>query len=246
MDRLRIARSIRTLRVRRAWTQRHLAAVSNVSRTFVSDVERGLVRYADIGRLEAVVAALGADLDVRVRWRGEALDRLLDEAHADLVDLAVRLLKAAGWEAALDVTFNEYADRGSVDVLGRHPLTRSLLVVEAKSVIGDAQATLMPLDRKVRLGSVIARPLGWAPATTSRLLVMWGGTANRRRVARIAASFDAALPARGAEVRRWLREPVGTLSGLLFLSDSAAGGVRRRATGRMRVNPPRRRPGVAG
>ena len=113
--------------------------------------------------IERVCGALGADIDVRVRWRGEALDRLLDDSHALLVDRTVELLRDAAWDVALEATFNVYGERGSVDILAWHARTSSLAVIEDKSVIADTQGTLLPLDRKVRLGKAIARDRGWDP-----------------------------------------------------------------------------------
>jgi transcriptional regulator with XRE-family HTH domain len=237
VDPLWVGRSIRAIRVGKDWTQADLASVAGVSRQFVTDLEAGHAGRATIKRIERVCHAVGAELDVRVRWRGEGLDRLLDEAHADLVALVLELLRACDWEAAVEVTFNDFGDRGSVDVLGWHPTTRSLLIVEVKSVIADAQGTLMPMDRKGRLGRKIAVPFGWDPGTISKLLVVWEGTTNRRRIARAAPVFDAALPMRGRSVRRWLQRPSGHLAGMLFLSDAGGSGPRRRSTGRTRVNP---------
>jgi len=242
MDRLRVGRSIRVIRVRLGWRQADLATAANVSRSFVSDVERGLIGHGDLPRLERLCVAVGADLDVRVRWRGEGVDRLLDESHADLVERTVDLLKGFGWETAIEVTFNEFGDRGSVDVLGWHGPTTSLLVVEVKSVVGDAQATLMPLDRKTRLGAKIGGLRGWIPSSVSRLLVLWDGTTNRTRVERLESTFRTAFPIRGRAVGAWLRRPSGTVSAVVFLPDSARGGIRRRATGRLRVNRPLRPP----
>src|SRR5881396_4090007 len=82
MDRLRLGRSPRALRIRLGWRQADVAIAAGASRAFVSKVERGLIMHSDLDRLERICQALGADLDVRIRWRGEALDRLLDEAHA--------------------------------------------------------------------------------------------------------------------------------------------------------------------
>ena len=241
MDRLRIARSVRAIRIRLGLRQADVAAAARVSRGFVSNVERGLIG-GDIGRLDAVCRALGADLDVRVRWRGEGLDRLLDEAHADLVERTVTMLRGAGWETGIEVTFSEFGERGSIDVLGWHATSASLLVVEVKSIVGDAQATLMPLDRKTRLGRKIVASRGWEPTSVSRLLIVWDSSANRRRIARLGSTFDAAFPVRGREVRRWLRGPTAPISALLFLPDAAAGSTRRRATGRLRVRLPKSRP----
>jgi transcriptional regulator with XRE-family HTH domain len=219
------------------WRQVDLATAAGVSRSFVSDVERGLIGHGHLPGVERLCVALGADLDVRVRWRGEGIDRLLDESHADLVERTIALLQEFGWNTAVEVTVNEYGDRGSVDVLAWHAASRSLLVVEVKSVVVDAQGTLMPLDRKTRLGAKIGEQRGWEPASVSRLLVTWDGTTNRRRVERLESMFRAAFPVRGRAVTAWLRRPVGMISGLMFLPDSAHGGIRRRATGRLRVKP---------
>jgi len=206
----------------------------------VSKVERGLIGDVDLDHLDRLCRALGADMDLRIRWRGEGLDRLLDEAHAALVDRVVHELQRSGWQTAVEVTFNDYGDRGSVDVLGWHPIVRALLVVEVKSVVPDAQATLSPLDRKSRLGRKIGLLRGWDAATVSRLLVVADRPINRRRVARLASTFDAALPARNREIRRWLRAPDGSIAGLWFLSDASARGVRHGSAARLRVNLPRR------
>jgi transcriptional regulator with XRE-family HTH domain len=221
--------------------QTDVAAAASVSRAYVSKVERGLIRKSDLERLERACQALGADLDVRVRWRGEGLDRLLDESHAVLVDRIVAELKSAGWDIAIEVTFNDFGERGSVDVVGWKPSSRALLIVEVKSVVPDAQATLMPLDRKARLGAKIGRQRGWEAASVSRLLVVANETVNRRRIARLSSTFDVALPVRGHAVRRWLRKPDGSIAGLLFLSDSPPGSVRRSTAARLRVNRPRNR-----
>ncbi len=242
MDGLRVGRSLRAIRIRRGWRQSDLAERSGASRSYVSKVERGLIATTELESLERMCRALDAELDIRVRWRGEGLDRLLDEAHATLVDRFVRELRAAGWDVAVEVTFNSFGDRGSVDIFGWHAATESVLIVEVKSVVPDSQATLMPLDRKFRLGLQIARDRGLAGRSVSRLLVVADRTVNRRRVGRLESMFEAALPARGHAVRRWLKAPVGSLSGLLFLSDSPPGGVRRSTAGRQRVNPPRQRP----
>lgn len=118
MDALRVGRSLRALRVRRRLRQADVAAKAGISRSQYSRIERGSLRGLPVGDLQSACAALGADMDVRVRWHGEGLDRLLDAAHADLVNRTVRLLTDAGWESAVEVTFNEYGERGSVDLLG--------------------------------------------------------------------------------------------------------------------------------
>ena len=100
-----------------------------------------------------------------------------------------------------------------------HRPTGSLLVIEIKSVVPDLQAMLGTLDRKVRLAVGMARERGWRVDTVSRLVVVPDDRTARRRVGRHAATFEVALPSRTAAVRRWLRAPIGTLAGILFLTD---------------------------
>lgn len=211
-----------------------------MSRSFVSKVECGKATTADFARLQRVCAALGADLEVRVRWQGEGVDRLLDEAHAAIVERVVALLSRYGWQTWLEVTFSIYGERGSIDVFAWHPATRTLLIIEVKSVVPDAQGTLAPLDRKARLAPGIARERGLDPAVVGRLLVVGERMENRRRVERFGALFNAALPTRGWAARRWLRNPAGPIAGLMFLSISTRSDARRTSTGRSRVRLPRK------
>ena len=194
---------------------------------------------SDLRRIESICRALGANLDVRVRWRGEGLDRLLDEAHARLVETIVKRLQSFAWECAVEVSFNDYGERGSIDVLAWHPSARALLVIEVKSVVPDVQATIFGLDRKARLGPKVAAARGWDMVTTSRLLVVRETSASRRRIGSVESVFEVAFPARGSEVRRWLRLPNRSLSGLLFLADSTPGRIGRGSSGRQRVGRPR-------
>lgn len=171
--------------------------------------------------------ALGAELEIRLRWNGERLDRLVDGAHARLVDTFASMLRTWGWEVAVEVTFSEFGERGSIDLLGFHPTLRALLVVEVKSVIPDAGSLLAGLDRKTRLAPTIAARRGWRAQTVASVLVVEEGTTARRRVATLAATFDTAFPQRGRAVTAWLRDPVGPLRGLLFLPDGHRSSHRR-------------------
>jgi hypothetical protein len=64
----------------------------------------------------------------------------------------------------------------------------------------------------------------------SRLLVFPDDRTSRRRVERHQATFDAVLPSRTAAVRRWIRQPVGLLAGVLFLPDAPHPVSRHRVT----------------
>jgi transcriptional regulator with XRE-family HTH domain len=235
MDSIRLGGQYRALRLRKDKRQVDVAISARVSRPLISRIERGEIANVQVGDLERVAAALGATLDMRLRWHGEALDRLLDEDHARIVDLIVRILRGGGWDVVVEASFSIWGERGSIDVLGWHPASRSLLVVEVKSVVPDNQAMLMALDRKARLAPVLAADRGWQPTSVARLLVVGDSAVSRRRIARLASTYDSALPARGRDVRRWLRAPVGSLAGVLFLACAPTGSAIHGLAGRQRV-----------
>jgi hypothetical protein len=196
--------------------------------------------------LVSVATALGATLNVRLLWQGEALDRLLDAGHAELVDRVIKILDSLDWEIATEVSFNVRGERGSIDILAFHRASGSLLVIEVKSVVPDMQAMLFGLDRKGRVAPDIARERGWAVTSVSRLLVLPDDRTARRRVAAHAATFRAALPARTAEVKRWLKSPSEPLAGILFLPGVLQATARHRI-GRVQAPiTPRVDPGVRG
>ncbi|HET7029371.1 MAG TPA: helix-turn-helix domain-containing protein [Candidatus Limnocylindrales bacterium] len=237
MDVIRLGLQLRALRIRRRWRQIDVAVRAGVSRSVVAAVERGEIGRMQLDTVLAVGRVLDARMDLVVRWHGEGLDRLLDAAHARLVDATVRVLRVTGWEVRVEVSFAIRGERGSIDVLAFHVATGRLLVIEVKSVVPDVQALLHGLDRKARVAVQIAAGLGWAArGPVGRLVVLPENATARRRIAGVAATFESALPDRNVAVRRWIRRPAGPCAGILFLSDDAPGDVRGKTTGVSRVH----------
>lgn len=219
MDPVRVGLAIRALRRRRGWTQTELGARSGSSASQISRLERGALRGVTLGHLERALAELGARLYVRVLWQGEELDRLLDRDHAVMVEAVIGQLSGHGWLTVPEATFQVAGERGSVDILAWHEAARSLLVIEVKSVVPDIQATLGGVDRKVRIAPALARQRGWPVVDLARILVVPDDRTSRRRIERFGATFARVLPARTAELKRWIAHPAGPMSGVLFLSD---------------------------
>jgi transcriptional regulator with XRE-family HTH domain len=232
MDSIRFGLGVRALRRRRGWTQAGLGARIGLSPSAVGRIERGRADRVTLRTLERVSAALGSRVDIRLLWNGESLDRFLDQRHASLVDATLERLNRAGWNAEVEVSFAIRGERGSIDILGFHPPTASLLVVEVKSVVPDLQAMLVSLDRKGRLAREIALGRGWLARSVTRLLVLPDDRTARRRVTDLHRTFGTALPARTVEVRRWLKAPVGTRHGVLFLANPPHTGTRHRISAR--------------
>ena len=201
MDAVRLGLSIRALRRRLGWTQRQLGERVRMSASEISRIERGAPHRVPIRTLERILEALGARLYLRVLWRGEELDRLLDHHHALIVERMLPLLALHGWTTIPEATFQVSRERGSIDILAWHQASGTLLVIEVKSVVPDVQATLGGLDRKARIAPNLARERGWAVLHTSRLLVLPDDRTARRRIQAFGATFDRALPARTTEIK---------------------------------------------
>ncbi len=232
MDPVRFGLAVRALRRRRGWTQQQLADRSRLSRSAISRIERGGGDRLTVQLLTKAAGVLGARISMRILWQGEELDRLLDRDHAALVEWVIRMLSAAGWLVAPEVTYRFGPERGSIDVLAWHPGSRHLLVVEVKSVVPDVQAMLAGIDRKARVAPLVARERGWSVRSVSRMLVLPNDRTARRRLATFASTFDRALPARTVELRRWVAAPDRPVAGVMFVSNVIHAGPRHRVARR--------------
>jgi transcriptional regulator with XRE-family HTH domain len=234
MDDQRVGRVVRALRRRRGWRQLDLATRAGCSQRTISRAELGRLPAPKV--LRQILFVLEATLVVDIRWRAGALDRLLDEDHSAVVGALAVLLGRMGWDVQLEVTYSIYGERGSYDLLAWHAASRTILVIEVKTDLPSAEATLRKLDEKARLALRVAREtFGWDGLNTARLLAMPDLSTLRRRVERHAQVFDRALPQRGHAVRHWLKAPTGQMAGLWFLSLSPrAAGIQNRG-GRERV-----------
>lgn len=122
VDDLRVGRLLRALRRRRGMRQFDVAASAHLSQQTVSLIQRGHLATLSIRAVRAVFAAVDARFDASVSWRGGQIDRLLDERHAILVGMTASELAQPGWEVLqVEVTFSEFGERGSIDILGVRP-----------------------------------------------------------------------------------------------------------------------------
>jgi transcriptional regulator with XRE-family HTH domain len=216
--------------------QADLAAAAGVSRSLVSLIERGRIDEVTISRLRAIVRALDASMAVDLRWRGAALDRLIDARHAALTSAAMNAIGSAGWLTHPEASYSHCGERGSIDVLAWHPDTHALLVIENKTELTSIEATLRKLDEKARLAARIAADrVGWRPITVSRLLILIANTTNRRRVRERDRVLRVALPARASTVRAWIHAPRGPIAGILFVPIDGVAGTKQRVPSPMRV-----------
>jgi transcriptional regulator with XRE-family HTH domain len=231
VDWVRFGRLLRALRMDRGLTQLQLAGRARISQTLVSRIERGGGGSVRSRTLQGIGEVLGARVTVRLDWNGEALDRLTDAGHADLVEQVVAALAAHAWEVVPEATFLIRGERGSIDVLAWHAASATLLIVEVKSVVPDIQGLLAPLDRKTRLAADIALPRGWRARRVDVLLVIGDTRTSRRRVERYGVTFVSRFPDRIARIRQVIANPATSgapLRGLWFLSFNSGATARHR------------------
>jgi transcriptional regulator with XRE-family HTH domain len=215
----RVGHALRLIRGTSRLTQAQVAVASGMSQSAVSRLECGHAGGLTLNAIRAVAAALDARVDVKLLWRGAEFEKLLDERHAHLSGKVVRAVSGWGWLTEIEISFSVYGERGSIDILAWHEASRSLLVIEIKTLLASIEELVRRLDMKHRLAAGIAHArFGWRPATVSRLVVLPGDRSVYRAVDRHDALLSSAFPARGADVRSWLRQPEGRLSGLWLLS----------------------------
>lgn len=222
MDDQRIGRLFRAVRQRRNLRQCDVAARARVSQKTVSDVELGRLEAVGLAKVRQIAAVLDVWVSLQARWGGGEGDRLLDRAHAHLVNAVAGILERSGWMVHPEFTFNHFGDRGSVDILAWHAATRTLLIVEVKATLTDLQDLLAALSRKVRVvPELAAQTFGWEPLHVAQLLFVGDTKGNRGVASRHAAIFDAAFPMRSRAARTWVARPAGAISALWFSSSSS-------------------------
>jgi transcriptional regulator with XRE-family HTH domain len=219
VDDQRAGAALRALRRRRRLRQLDIAVRAGVAQSTVSRAERGYLDRLSLHTLRSMFAAVEARVDVDLRWRGGALDRLLDARHAALCGDVSGILVSSGWSVVPEATFSVYGERGSVDILAGMKPRRAALAVEVKTELLSIEETLRRLDVKSRLAPDLCRErLGWRPTIVGRVVVLPESRRSRLAVGRNASILDVALPDRGRAVRDWLRTPIRPMSGLWPLS----------------------------
>jgi len=250
MDNLRIGITVRTVRIRRGWTQDDLAAATHISRAQIGRIEHGHIDATQLGKLRHVCAALEIRVDLVPRWRGADLDRMLSSRHALLAESVVEALRrdSPDWQIFPEVSFSIWGERGVIDLIAWHPGRRALLVIELKTELVDVGEMLGTMDRKQRLAAQVARERGWDVDTVSGWIILAAGRTNERRLAAFRSTLRAAYPADARQMRAWLRDPVGSVTALSIWHQASAetnrGGSRSlastRRVRRTRGSPPTR------
>jgi hypothetical protein len=127
-------------------------------------IEDSRAGEVELERIRRVMEALGGRGRFVPWWNGAAADRLLDERHAALVERCVSVFRARSWRTDVEVSYSEFGERGSFDVLATNEEFHAVAVCEVKSEFGSLEDTNRTLDAKERLApTIVSTRLGWRP-----------------------------------------------------------------------------------
>ncbi len=169
MEDAKIGATFRAVRIRHGRTQQEIADAAGVTQTLVSRLERGQLPSLTFAGVRRVAAALEMWLEIMPRWRGVELDRLIDSAHGALQrSVLARFEGLGGWIAVPEVSYSIYGERGAIDILAWHPETRTLPIIELKTMLVDPAELVRTADRRQRLAAAIASERGWRPRAVGR------------------------------------------------------------------------------
>jgi transcriptional regulator with XRE-family HTH domain len=256
-----VGATFRAARIRSGKRQEDVATGARVHRSCVSNVERGHFDDVPLRQLRAIATDLELHLALVASWHGADGMRIINERHSRMHELvAERLAVLSDWEFASEVSFSEWGERGVVDILAWHRLTRTLLIIELKTELPHPAGLVAQVDRYRRLGPAIGRARGWNPLRVATWVFVAESDLNRRQVARHSVMLRNAFPLDGHFVRRWLRDPSAgsdlgrvdsaltvpsRVDGLSFLAYAAGGDTNGRLGPTKRVSRRRATPGAA-
>jgi hypothetical protein len=101
-----------------------------------------------------------------------------------LQEVVIQRLRAAGWQVWPEVSFSIFGERGVIDILAWHAATRTLLIIEIKTLLVDFGDLLATMDRRLRLAWRIAADRGLAPLFVGGWVAVRDTATNRRRRSR--------------------------------------------------------------
>jgi transcriptional regulator with XRE-family HTH domain len=233
MRNIAIGRFLRIVRIRRRWRQLDVGSRASVSPSVIARHERGVI--GSVAILERHAAVLDLRVDVRLVGRSGETPMLADEEHAAIVGMLAAWLRDAGFEAELEASFSEYGERGRIDILAHDQATRTLVMIEVKTLLVDHQDLLGALNVRRRLAPTLARRRGWQVSRTVTMLAVARTPLNRRAVASHPSLFDS------FSVRRLGRAAIASTDALLVWIGPQRAARDAWIAGRQRVRPRRGR-----
>lgn len=223
MDDIKAGNLIRAIRMKARKTQAQVAELAAVRVSDVSQLERGMLDDLSVGVLRRIGRALDVWLELLPRWQRVELDRLTNAAHGALQAAVVRFVEGLpGWEAIPEVTFSIFGERGAIDILAWHASTRTLLIIELKTLLVEAAELTRKMHQRQRLAPQIAADRDWAPETVATWVIFTDTRSNRRDVDANKLVLQKLAAIDGRAMRSWLRSPNRPVAALSFCTEPKA------------------------
>ncbi|MBX3031549.1 MAG: hypothetical protein KF809_15490 [Chloroflexi bacterium] len=223
MDDAQLGSAIRAVRIRAERTQADVAKAAFVRRYDVSCVEQGKFSGMSLSEVRRIASSLGMWVELKPNWRGVNLEHLVNGAHTALQEAVLSYLDGrAGWIAHPEVTFSIFGERGAIDILAWHAATRTVLIIELKTLVVDPADLVKQMGRRLRLATEIAATQGWRARDAATWVIFTDTHTNRRQVARRRTLLQGLAGLDGRTVRSWLQAPSGPMSALSFWAEPQA------------------------
>ncbi|HEU0245087.1 MAG TPA: helix-turn-helix domain-containing protein [Candidatus Limnocylindrales bacterium] len=193
----RLGSDVRAARLRRRLTQSQLGARVGLAQTTVSALERGHGGGLSLDAWQRVGLALGMPL--RPAFQRDPREEPVDAGHLLLQELVIRLGRAAGFGAQLELPTRPHEPWRSIDVTLADDVRRRLIVVECWNTIGDVGAAARGSARKAAEAKDIATGRwGDVPHGVGLVWVVRATARNRALIARYPGVFAARFPGSSA------------------------------------------------
>ncbi len=188
----RLGREVRAARKRRRLTQEALGDRVGVGRMTVSRLERGLGGGLSLDAWQRIAIALGTRLHVSIPR--DADEQPADAGHLAMQELVLRLARARGASAFVELPTKPAEPWRSIDVAIADDTRHLLTIVECWNTIGDIGAAARGSNRKLAEGEAIAAAR-WAGSGRAALVwIIRASARNRALVARYPEVFAARFP----------------------------------------------------
>ena len=197
----RLGTDVRAARLRRRLTQAKLGGRVGLSQTTVSALERGRGGGLSLDTWQRIGLALG--MPFRPAFQRDAREEPVDAGHLRLQELVVRLGRATGSNAMVELPTKPQEPWRSIDVALADDRRRRLVIAECWNTIGDVGGAARSSSRKLAEAEDTATGR-WGEAThhVGLVWVIRATARNRALVARYPAVFAARFPGSSAG---WVR-----------------------------------------
>jgi len=191
---------LRASRLRRRRTQQELADNAGISRSTVSDMERGWGGGRTLDAWQRLALAAGTPLIVKLQR--DPLDEPADAGHLAMQELILRLGRRVGFATAFELATRPSEPWRSTDVGLRNDRRRWLWLIECWNSIGDIGVGARSSARKAAEAEALAVAFGGEePYRVATCWVVRASRRNRELVRRYPEIFASRFP---GSSRQWV------------------------------------------